>query len=29
MGFHETSGLKFFSCVEIEVVPLVVGKNSG
>ena len=30
MGFHETSGLKFFSCVEMEVsIQLVVGKNTG
>ena len=33
MGFHETSGLKFFSCFEMEVVLndgwAMVGKNTG
>ena len=29
LGFHKTSGLKFISCVEMEVILLVVGKNTG
>ena len=29
IGFHETSTLKFISCVEMDIIRQVVGKNTG